>query len=80
VMRTARWKYAHFTGLPPVLYDLTADPNEMQNVAADAAYRDLLAEAAQRMLSWRMAHADLGLSAQMASPGGMVRRDLPARL
>jgi arylsulfatase A-like enzyme len=79
VMRTARWKYVHFTGLPPVLYDLATDPGEMRNVAADPAYRDLLAEAAQGMLSWRMAHADPGLGTLMASPDGLVQRSLPAR-
>ncbi|WP_264712798.1 sulfatase-like hydrolase/transferase [Limobrevibacterium gyesilva] len=78
-MRTARWKYVHFTGLEPVLYDLAADPGELRNVAADPAYRGLRAEAASRMLSWRMAHAEVGLTRLVASPAGLTQRTLPAR-
>ena len=78
-MRTESWKYVHFTGLPPVLYDLAADPGEMRNVAAKPEYRDLLAEAAQRMLSWRIAHADIAMTRQCATPAGLVQRMTPAR-
>ncbi len=74
VMRTARWKYVHFADLPPALYDLRADPGEMRNVAAEPAYRDLLVEAAQRMLSWRLVHADRTLTHLCASPIGLVDR------
>lgn len=78
-MRTDRWKYVHFTGLPPILYDLTQDPHELRNVAGDPAYRGVLLEAVQRMLSWRMAHVDVGLTAVVASPDGLIERALPAR-
>ncbi len=74
VTRTADWKYVHFAALPPVLYDLRADPDEMRNVAGDPAYRHLLAEAAQRTLSWRLAHADRTLTHLCASPSGLVDR------
>jgi arylsulfatase A-like enzyme len=78
-MRTDHWKYVHFTGLPPVLYDLAADPGEMRNVAAEPSYRGLLAEAAQRMLSWRIAHADIAMTRQCATPAGLAQRATPAR-
>ena len=78
-MRTRSWKYVHFTGLLPVLYDLTTDPGEMRNVAADPAYRDLLAEAAQRMLSWHIAYADIAMTRLCATPAGLVQRQVPAR-
>lgn len=78
-MRTDDWKYVHFTGLPPVLYDLANDPGELRNVAAEPAYRSLLAEAAQRMLSWRIAHADIAMTRLCASPSGLVQRQAPAR-
>ena len=58
VTRTADWKYVHFSDLPPVLYDRRRDPGEMQNIASDPARAGLLAEAAQRTLSWRLRHAD----------------------
>lgn len=77
-MRTASWKYVHLTGLPPVLYDLSADPGEMRNVAGYPAYGGRLAEAAQRMLSWRMANADAGLTMYCASPAGLTARRRPA--
>jgi arylsulfatase A-like enzyme len=78
-MRTEQWKYVHFTGLPPVLYDLAVDPLEMKNVAAEPAYRGLLAEAAQRMLSWRIAHTDIAMTRLCASPAGLVQRVPAAR-
>jgi arylsulfatase A-like enzyme len=78
-MRTRAWKYVHFTGLEPVLYDLVQDPGECCNIAADPARRDLLAHAAQRMLSWRMAHAERGLTGMVATPAGLAPRAMPAR-
>jgi arylsulfatase A-like enzyme len=78
-LRTREWKYVHFTGLEPVLYDLAADPGERRNIAADPASRDLLAHAAQRMLSWRMAHTERGLTGLVATPTGLTPRVMPAR-
>ena len=73
-MRTADWKYVHFAALPPVLYDLRRDPHETRNVAADPAYAGLLSEAAGRMLSWRMAHADRTLTHLCTTESGLVDR------
>ncbi len=73
-MRTEAWKYVHFAALPPVLYDLRADPAETRNVAADPAYAGLLAEARSRMLSWRMRHADRTLTHLCATPAGLTDR------
>ena len=68
-------KYVHFAGLPPVLYDLAADPGESRNLAADAgACRALLSEARDRMLSWRLRHADRTLTHLCATPEGLVDR------
>jgi arylsulfatase A-like enzyme len=78
VMRTADWKYVHFPTLPPVLYDLRTDPAETRNVAADPARAALRAEAAERMLSWRMRHADRTLTHLCATPAGLVDRGDPA--
>ena len=73
-MRTKDWKYVSFAALPPVLYDLTRDPEETVNVAADPAHAGTLLEAASRMLAWRMRHADRTLTHLCASPGGLVDR------
>jgi arylsulfatase A-like enzyme len=55
VIRTATRKYVHFAALPPLYFDLAADPGELRNLTdAPEAAADMLA-LAQRMLSWRMA-------------------------
>ncbi|MEJ2133291.1 MAG: sulfatase-like hydrolase/transferase, partial [Gammaproteobacteria bacterium] len=62
VVRDARYKYVHFTSLPPLLFDLEQDPQELNDRAKDPAYGDVVREMAQRLLSWRMAHTDKTLS------------------
>jgi len=37
VSRSKQWKYVHFTNLPPLLYDLEADPHEQHNLAQEPA-------------------------------------------
>ncbi len=76
-MRTAAWKYIHFAAMPPVLYDLSADPQETRNVAADPAYASLLREAMSRMLDWRLRHADRTLTHLCATPQGLMDRRAP---
>jgi arylsulfatase A-like enzyme len=58
VIRDDDYKYVHFVSLPPLLFDMRKDPHEMTNLAADPKYRDVLLAYAQKMLSWRMRHAD----------------------
>ena len=62
VVRDQRYKYVHFTALPPLLYDIDGDPSESVNLADDPANAGVVAEYAQKMLSWRMAHADRTLT------------------
>ena len=54
VLRTDRYKYVHFSALPPLLYDLREDPAQLIDRAGDPAYREALLEMTQRMLTWRM--------------------------
>jgi arylsulfatase A-like enzyme len=49
-----RFKYVHFQALPPLLYDLHVDPQQLHNVADDPAYAAALAEMRGRLLTWRM--------------------------
>ncbi|MBW7998270.1 MAG: sulfatase-like hydrolase/transferase, partial [Candidatus Glassbacteria bacterium] len=34
-LRTQQWKYVHFVGYEPMLFDMEADPRELNNLAAD---------------------------------------------
>ena len=62
VHRGERYKYVHFTGLPPLAYDLAADPGEQVDVAADPEHRLARLEAAEALLSWRARHLDRRLT------------------
>lgn len=63
ILREARWKYVHFNGgLPPMLFDLKADPQETTNLAADPAYAGEVSRLAQKMLDRRMARGDRRLT------------------
>lgn len=61
-VRDRRYKYVHFTSLPALLYNIEADPDETVNLADDPAYAGVVAEYAQKLLSWRMAHAERTLT------------------
>ncbi|MEZ5925110.1 MAG: alkaline phosphatase family protein [Hyphomicrobiaceae bacterium] len=71
VVRDRRYKYVHFTGLPPLLYDLAKDPGELTNVAADSDYLPVVAEYAQKLLSHRMLHAERTLANATLTPTGV---------
>jgi arylsulfatase A-like enzyme len=80
VVRGERWKYVHFAGpceiLPPLLFDLDADPDQTENLAGDPAHAAEVARGAQQLLTWRMAHDERLLTGTFLSPKGMVvRRD-----
>jgi arylsulfatase A-like enzyme len=77
-IRDHRFKYIHFAALPPLLFDLEADPDERQDRAGDPAYADVLRRYAQKMLSWRMAHAAPGLTEFHLGPQGPRRVGVPA--
>lgn len=75
VIRDDRYKYVHFSGLPPLLFDLGRDPQELDNRADDEDYRDIRAVYAERMLSWRAVHGDRTLTGwDLTAPGGPLHR------
>ena len=49
--------------LPPVLYNLDADPGETTDLAGDAGHSDVVLYATRQMLSHRMAHSEHELTA-----------------
>jgi arylsulfatase A-like enzyme len=62
VVRGKRYKYIHFGALPPLLFDLAEDPDEMKNRAADPAYAAHTLAMAQKMLDWRLNKAERTLT------------------
>ena len=79
VIRSERYKYIHFTALPPLLFDLIEDPGEFANLAEDPAHLPILLEYAQKMLSWRMNHDERVLANTLLTPEGVVERTMPRR-
>ena len=77
VIRSHAFKYVHFTGLPPVLFDLDNDPDEASNVVDLPAYQHIRLDMAEKLLSWRALHLDKGLSGIMLTPNGPVNARKP---
>jgi arylsulfatase A-like enzyme len=82
VVRTEKFKYVHFGGgLPPLLYDLQADRDELRNLAEDRAFLAVRLEFAERLLAWRAAHLDQSLALSELTERGVAGfpAALPAR-
>ncbi|MGI9365221.1 MAG: sulfatase-like hydrolase/transferase [Rhizobiaceae bacterium] len=59
VLRDERFKYVHFNGgLPPLLYDIKNDPQELNNLAGLDEYAADVSRLSRLMLDHRMTHAD----------------------
>lgn len=53
MVRKGRFKFIYTHGHPALLYDLDADPSELNNLAADAAFADVLADlSAHALTDW----------------------------
>jgi choline-sulfatase len=44
MIRKGRFKYVHYVGMPPQLFDLDVDPFERRDLGQDAGYRGLVAD------------------------------------
>ncbi|NQV66265.1 MAG: sulfatase, partial [SAR86 cluster bacterium] len=60
VIRDTRYKYVHFADLPCLLFDLQNDPGELENIAPNSPA--IVAEYAQKLLSWRLKTTDKTLT------------------
>ena len=74
IIRDDRYKYVHFTKLPPLLFDLVKDPGEFTNCAGDPRYLPTMLEYAQKLLSWRMNHDEHALTHISLTHDGPVSR------
>jgi arylsulfatase A-like enzyme len=83
VSRDERWKYVHFGTdpdlLPPLLFDLAADPEQLANVAADPGHAGVVVDRLGEILRWRMRHDERTLTGHMVTPEGLVVRRDPHR-
>ena len=74
VLRGDNFKYVHFAGLPPVLFDLQTDPDETINVAGLAQYQSLQLDCAEQLLSWRAEHLDQTLALSALTADGLLSK------
>ena len=83
VLRDEHGKYVHFSGhptMPPIFFDLDDDPEQIVNRAADPEYAPKVLDYAQRMLAWRMTHAERTLTGmKLTQHAGLVVRRAPRR-
>lgn len=49
MIRQGRWKYVHFVGMKPQLFDVVADPLESRDLASDPAHAPTLAACESRL-------------------------------
>jgi arylsulfatase A-like enzyme len=74
VVQDEHYKYVHFAALPPLFFDLKADPGQFTNRAGDPAYAARIGEYAQKMLNWRLGFAERTLTGYRATPKGLEVR------
>src|SRR6185436_8034695 len=44
MIRRGQYKYVHYVGMPPMLFDLDADPHERNDLGRDPASRQAIAD------------------------------------
>jgi choline-sulfatase len=51
MLRKGRWKYHHYVGFRPELFDLATDPEELNDLAGDPAHAEVLARMHRELLA-----------------------------
>ena len=52
MVRTEDWKYVHWEGFRPQLFDLDADPRELFDLGADPRHDAVRARLRERLFDW----------------------------
>ena len=52
LVRTKGWKYVHWEGFRPQLFDLVADPRELADLGADPRHDAARARLRERLFDW----------------------------
>ena len=52
MVRTTEWKYVHWEGFRPQLFDLGADPDEFRDVGASPAFDAMRSRLRERFFDW----------------------------
>lgn len=52
MVRTLGWKYVHWEGFRPQLFDLAADPHEWRDLGADARFSAVRGQLHERLFDW----------------------------
>ncbi|HVL74703.1 MAG TPA: alkaline phosphatase family protein [Noviherbaspirillum sp.] len=52
MVRTQNWKYVHWQGYAPQLFDLRTDPDEFRDLGTSAEHASVRAEMHQRLFDW----------------------------
>jgi arylsulfatase A-like enzyme len=79
VIRDQRFKYVHFTALPPLFFDLEKDPGQFNNLAGDPGHWPLVLAYGQKLLSWRMEHNERSLTRTFITENGAFHRSRARR-
>jgi arylsulfatase A-like enzyme len=72
VVRDRTHKYVHFAALPPLLFDLSRGAQETVNLMDDPTHAPHALRLAQKLLSWRLAHAERSLTGYRLGEGGLL--------
>ena len=75
VIQDENYKYVHFAALPPLFFDLRADPQQLHNRAEDPAFAGLVLAYARKMLDWRLQYADRTITGYMGTSNGLWVRE-----
>ncbi len=52
MVRTRRWKYVHFEKFPPQLFDLDADPRELDDLGTSPLHAEIRIQMKDRLFDW----------------------------